>query len=114
METIKFFEETAEQKAQRHAEKERRLQKQINGNAPYRTSLIESIIKDNLFGHQEDLSRLLKKDANYINCEEAYNKLFMLINVMGTTEQQAQAEAFKKKLPALQKLAEQFKKKINK
>lgn len=88
--------ETSVQKVQRHVAKEECLQKQINGNAPYRVTLIEAIIKDKLQGHDDDLQRLFKKTANYINCEPYYERLFAMIAAMGTTEQKAKALKFKK------------------
>lgn len=94
----KLIEETYAQKVQRHAAKEARLQKQVNGNAPYRTKLIEVIIKDKLQGHEDDLHRLLKQQANYKNCEEAYERLFAMILARGSSEQKTKAELFKNKI----------------
>ncbi len=90
-------------KRQRRAEKNSRLQRQINGNSGYRRQLIDEIIQSyytvstDLSPYKETLTMLLKQKENYKGCEKSYDRLFILL---GLTPFKEMAEKFQKKLAA--------------
>lgn len=96
--------ETLEQKAQRHAEKEKKLREAFKKNVNARNQLLKYVIHGHVVDKKPltdfivDLRRLLHFPENYLNCEINYNALFILTDACKDPEILSLTEKFRKKL----------------
>ena len=103
-ETLEEKIETPEEKAKRHALKEKRMREAFRGNAIARNQLLKHIIHDHVVEKRAltdfiiDLRRLFAFPENYLNCETNYNALFILAEASKDNEIISLLNKFREKL----------------